>query len=175
MKKDQVGRLIGASFGLVFVQANAGALPTALGAPLRVLALLAFLRVLFAGRGAAAPATAGTAAPSSMGFGRGYWYVVAAEVVAVAVGLMVINKVLHTGTVAWITFVVGVHFFGLAVVWKRPDLHILAGSMAACGVAGLVLAALGASTAVIAVVAGIVPGALLLGSVLWSGRAVAAH
>ncbi|MFJ8626408.1 hypothetical protein ACIRD3_26715 [Kitasatospora sp. NPDC093550] len=174
MRKDQIGRLIGGSFGFVFVQANAGALPTPAAIPLRVLAILAFLRIVFAGRRAAVPAPAGDSdatASGGVGFGRGYWYVVAAEAVGLLAGLMLINKVLHTGTVAWITFVVGVHFFGLAVVWKRPDLHVLAGTMAACGVGGLVLAACGASAAVIAVVAGVAPGALLLGSVLWAGRA----
>ncbi|MER7770103.1 hypothetical protein [Kitasatospora sp. NPDC096140] len=185
MTKDQVSRLIGGGFGLAFVQMNAGTLPTALGAPLRVLAILAFVRIVFAGR-AAVPTAAATATaittdaatvgdggpPSGTGFGRRYWYVVAAEGLALAVGLFVISNVLHTprASVAWIAFVVGVHFFGLAAVWRRPALHVLAAGMAACGVVGLVLAACDAPVAVIAVVAGIAPGAMLLGSVLWSGR-----
>ncbi|WP_328960924.1 hypothetical protein [Streptomyces virginiae] len=74
-------------------------------------------------------------------------------------------------TVAWISLVVGLHFFGLAVVWRMPALRLPATAMAACGAAGLVLAACGASLAVIAAVAGIAPGALLLGSVARSPRA----
>lgn len=104
-------------------------------------------------------------------FGRGYVLVVAAEVAAALVGVLVINLVLHVpqATVAWISLVVGLHFFGLAVVWRMPGLRLLAAAMA-CGAAGLVLAACGASLAVIAPVAGIAPGALLFGSVAWSLR-----
>ncbi len=171
MTKDQVGRLIGAGFGLFFIQANAGALPTAAAVPLRVLAIAAFLGLVVFGRrgGGAAGGGSGT---SSTGFGRRYWYVVAAEVVAVAAGFLVINRVLHApqATVGWIAFVVGVHFFGLAAAWRRPSLRVLGGSMAVCGAAGLVLAACGASDPVIRVVSGIVPGVLLLASVWWSGR-----
>ncbi|MEV7440237.1 hypothetical protein AB0O22_03630 [Streptomyces sp. NPDC091204] len=51
-----------------------------------------------------------------------------------------------------------------------PSLRLPAAAMSACGAAGLVLAACGCSAAVIAAVAGIAPGALLLGSVWWSVR-----
>ncbi|XUM03483.1 hypothetical protein ACQ86F_08845 [Streptomyces venezuelae ATCC 10712] len=64
MTKDQTGRIIGASFGLVFIQAGAGSLPTAIAVPLRVLALAAFLRVaVFGRRGRTAGAPASTAPP----------------------------------------------------------------------------------------------------------------
>jgi hypothetical protein len=54
-------------------------------------------------------------------FGRGYWFVVAVEVVAVAVGLALFNGPIHTprAAVAWISFVVGTRFFGLAAIWKQ--------------------------------------------------------
>ncbi|MFF7992290.1 hypothetical protein ACFZDG_21150 [Kitasatospora xanthocidica] len=172
MTNDQVSRLIGGSFGLAFVQMNAGTLPTAAAAPLRVLAILAFLRIVLTRR-RAAETVAGDARPArGPGFGKGYWYVVAAEVLGLGVGLYVIANVLDKpdASVAWIAFVVGVHFFGLAVVWKRAALHVLAASMAVCGVAGLVLAVCDVSKPVIAVVSGIVPGVLLLGSVLLAGR-----
>ena len=54
-------------------------------------------------------------------FGQGYWLVVAVEVVAIAVGLALFNGPLHTprAAVAWISFVVGAHFFGLAAIWKQ--------------------------------------------------------
>ncbi|MFF0561069.1 hypothetical protein [Streptomyces sp. NPDC004266] len=44
--KDHTGRLIGAAFGLVFVQADAGALPTAVATPPRLLAIAAPLGVV---------------------------------------------------------------------------------------------------------------------------------
>jgi len=171
MTRDQVGRLIGASFGFVFIQANAGSLPMAVAAPLRTLAIAAFIGLVVFGRRGGGREAGGGATPST-GFGRRYWYVVAAEVLGVAVGLLVITRVLHTprATVAWIAFVVGVHFFGLAVAWRKPLLRVLGASMATCGAAGLALAAYGASSAVIGVVSGIAPGALLLASVWWSGR-----
>ncbi|MCZ0981717.1 hypothetical protein O1L60_30070 [Streptomyces diastatochromogenes] len=86
MTKDQTGRIIGAAFGLVFIQANAVALPTAAAAPLRLLSLAGFLWVAVLGRRGRAAATATESAPapdeSGTRFGRRYWYVVAAEVAA---------------------------------------------------------------------------------------------
>ncbi|ROQ35084.1 hypothetical protein EDD98_4138 [Streptomyces sp. PanSC19] len=175
MTKDQTGRLIGAAFGLVFVQANASALPTAVATPLRLLAIAAFLGVVVFGRrrGRAVPAAGTAVAPGAgVGFGRRYWYVVAAEVLGLAAGLLVISRVLHVpqAAVGWIAFVVGVHFFGLAVAWRRPALHVLAAGLTACGAAGLVLAALDAPVTAVRVTAGVLPGVLLLASVWRSGR-----
>ncbi|MFF8379313.1 hypothetical protein ACF07V_24655 [Streptomyces sp. NPDC015661] len=170
MTKDQTGRIIGAAFGLVFVEANAGALPTAVALPLRLLALAGFLRVaVFGRRGQAAPQAETASSPR---FGRRYWYVVAAEVAGLAAGLFVIARVLHTpgASVGWIAFVVGVHFSGLAVAWRRPALHALGAGIAVCGAAGLALAAFDAPVTAIRTVAGILPGALLLASVLRPGR-----
>ncbi|MFF9641909.1 hypothetical protein [Kitasatospora aureofaciens] len=50
MTRDQLGRLIGSGFGLVFVEANAGALPTAVAVPLRVAGVAAFLGLVLLGR-----------------------------------------------------------------------------------------------------------------------------
>ncbi|MFH8627388.1 hypothetical protein ACH4A8_36785 [Streptomyces vietnamensis] len=170
MTKDQTGRVVGAAFGLVFIQANAVALPTAVAAPLRLLSLAAFLWVAVLGRRGRAAPQAETG--SGTRFGRRYWYVVAVEVAGLAAGLFVIARVLHApeATVGWIAFVVGVHFFGLAVAWRRPALHVLGASIAACGAAGLVLAAFDAPVVAIRTVAGVLPGVLLLASVLRPGR-----
>ncbi|MFJ4779141.1 hypothetical protein [Streptomyces sp. NPDC088762] len=157
--------LIGAIFGLVFIQVNAAALPPAAGIPLRVLAIAAFLRLFITLR-RARTATSDDATPPRT-FGRGYLVVVAAEVLAAATGLFVINRVLHVpnASVGWLALVVGLHFFGLAAVWAMPRLHWLAAAMTTCGATGLALAAYDAPTAAIATVAGITPGALLLTSV----------
>ncbi|MGW7460172.1 hypothetical protein [Streptomyces sp. NPDC054797] len=174
MTSNQTGRLIGAAFGLVFVLVNAGALSPALAVALRVLAIASFIALFIALRRARVPAAAtdhadGTAPRT---FDRGYRLVVAAEVLAALAGVLVVNHLLHApqATGAWITFVVGLHFFGLAAVWRMPSLRLLAAAMSACGAAGLVLAACGSSPAVVAAVAGIAPGALLLASVWWSVR-----
>ncbi|MFJ8435259.1 hypothetical protein ACIQ9P_28585 [Kitasatospora sp. NPDC094019] len=170
----QTAPLIGAAFGLAFVLANAGALPGAAAVLLRVLAILVFLRLFLAlRRRPALPAPpGGSAVPAPPVFGRGYRLVVAAEVVVGLAGLVVVNPVLHApkATVGWIALVVGLHFFGLATVWRRPALHVLAAAMSVCGAAGVGLAAAGAPASVVAVVAGIAPGALLLGSVARSLR-----
>ncbi|MFB7177162.1 hypothetical protein ACFCYI_05600 [Streptomyces sp. NPDC056257] len=175
MKSHQTSGLIGAGFGVFFVQANAGALPPAVAVPLRLLAISAFVWLFIALRRSRVPSAGGADAPAPRRFGRGYLLVVAAEVVLVAAGLFVVNRVLHAprATVGWIALVVGLHFFGLAAVWRMPSLRLLAAAMSACGAAGLVLAACGCSAAVIAAVAGIAPGALLLGSVWWSLRTAA--
>ncbi|WP_327412589.1 hypothetical protein [Streptomyces sp. NBC_01233] len=171
MASHQTSGLIGAAFGVFFVQANAAALPPAVAVPLRLLAIAAFIRLFIALRRSRVPSAA-TGGTAPRRFGRGYLIVVAAEVAAVAAGLFVINRLLHApqATVGWIALVVGLHFFGLAAVWRMPSLRLPAAAMSACGAVGLVLAACGCSTAVIAAVAGIAPGALLLGSVRWSVR-----
>ncbi|GAA2812645.1 hypothetical protein GCM10010505_43420 [Kitasatospora aburaviensis] len=171
VKRNQVARLIGAIFGLVFVLANAAALPSAVGIPLRALAVLAFLWLFIALR-RDRPAAVATGPATAATFGRGYRVVVAAEVVAGLGGLIVLNPVLHLprASVGWIAAVVGLHFFGLAVVWRMPSVHVLAALLTACGAAGLVLAWADAPAAAIASISGIVPGALLLGAVGWTLR-----
>jgi hypothetical protein len=55
--------------------------------------------------------------------------------------------------IAWISFVVGAHFFGLAAIWKQS-----------------LFLWLGSSTGAIDTVAGVLPGGLLLGFGLWSSK-----
>lgn len=57
--------------------------------------------------------------------------------------------------------------FDLAALLRRPALRVLGAAMVLCWVGGLVLTLGGAPTAVVGAVAGIVPGALLLGAVWW--------
>ncbi|MFE3995549.1 hypothetical protein ACFXPW_28205 [Streptomyces goshikiensis] len=175
MTKERTGRIIGASFGLAFIQVNAGALPVAAGTALRVPAVAAFVALLITLRRAPAPAPrpeAAAAAAPAVHFGRRYRYVVAAEAVVGIAGIVIINNVLHTprATVGWIALVVGVHFFGLAVVWRMSALHRLGAGLSGCGAAGLALAAAGAPQAAVAAVAGVLPGALLLASAWWKVR-----
>ncbi|MFF4390413.1 hypothetical protein ACFY0G_27060 [Streptomyces sp. NPDC001552] len=173
MTSNQAGRLIGAIFGLVFVLANAGALPTAAAVPVCVLAIASFVWLFVALRRVRTPPAGGEGGAAPRRFGRSFLLVVAAEVAVALAGFLVINLVFHApqAAVPWLSLVVGLHFFGLAAIWRMPSLRPLAAAMAACGAAGLVLVACGASLAAIAAVAGIAPGALLLGSVARSLRA----
>jgi len=172
MTPNRLGLIIGATFGLVYVVVNAAALPSPVGPLLRVVGVVAFVGVLLAlaragqarpGDGAAGPGAAGP------GFGRGYWLVVTVEVVAVAAGNVLLNGPLDLpqGVLPWISFVVGVHFLGLAKVWDEPSLAWLGGGIAVLGALGLGLASAGASEAAVASIAGIGPGALLLSGSIW--------
>jgi hypothetical protein len=167
MTPDNLGLVIGAVFGLIYVVANAGALPSPAGPVLSGLAAAVFVAVLvLLGR---ARTGAGPDATPEGGFGRDYWLVVAAEVVAAAAGIVALRGPLDLpeGVLPWISFVVGVHFFGLARVWAEPSLGWVGAGIAVLGVVGLVVAAAGASDASIAAIAGVGPGALLLGGSLW--------
>jgi hypothetical protein len=166
MTPEKLGSMIGAVFGLVFVLFNTASLPTGVAVLLRVLGVVAFVAVLVAVR---RPGRSMVARPAGGGFGKGYWLVVAAEVLAIAIGLAVLNGPLATpqAAVAWISFVVGAHFFALAVVWKQSLFHLLGAALVLCGALGLVLAATGSDMSAIDLVGGVLPGAILLGFGLW--------
>lgn len=166
MSHRAVGALVGTVFGLVFVLANTGSLATAPATVLRVLAVLAAVAVVLllrTGRGGPQPER-----PGGTGFGRGYWLVVLAEVVALFAGINVLTRVLDApqAGVAWVSTVVGVHFVALGRVWSEPFFARLGAALLLCGVAGLALAAAGSGDAAIDVVAGVLPGGLLLGAAL---------
>ena len=171
MPGQQVGSSIAASFGLVYVLVNAGPLGAPWAPVLRVLGAVAFAVVLVAIVRSGRPARPGGGRGVQV-FGRPYWLVVAAEVVALLVGVRVLAGPLATpqAGVAWVSFVVGAHFFALAVVFRQRFFHVLGAAIAACGVAGLVLAAVGAGEAAIAAVGGVVPGAVLLAFGWWGAR-----
>jgi hypothetical protein len=153
---------------LIYVEVNAGSLPSPADPLLRVLGVIAFVAVLVALlRARRARTGAGTNRP---GFGRGYWLVVAAEVAAFAGGNALLNGPLDLprAVFPWISFVVGVHFIGLAKVWRESSLAWVGAGIAALGAFGLGLASADASDATIATIAGICPGALLLAGSWWA-------
>jgi hypothetical protein len=61
-----------------------------------------------------------------------------------------------------------VHFFGFYVIWRLPVMVWIGAAISVCGALGLVAAGMDRSAALIAVVAGIVPGAVLLVGGWWS-------
>jgi hypothetical protein len=162
---EKVGCLIGGVFGLIFVFVNTGSLPSGVALALRVGAVVALVAVLLAVRRPAAP---GAAAPSAH-FTRGYWLVVAGEVVALVAGLALINGPLAApqAAVAWVSVVVGAHFVALALVWRLRLFHALGVALGGCGLLGLLLARTGSSAPAIDVTAGVIPGVILLGFALW--------
>jgi hypothetical protein len=64
------------------------------------------------------------------------------------------------------------HFAALAAVWRVSLFRWLGAAIALCGLAGLAAAGLGASSAVIATVGGVLPGALLLAAGYRGARAI---
>jgi len=131
-------------------------------AGLLVAALLVAGLVLVVRRGSSvAPA------PVSGFVDQRYWLIVALEAGALFGGLAVLNGVLHgkAVSVAWVTLIVGVHFFGLARIWRMPLYHWLGAAMAILSLAGFLIYALGGSAAMVGLVAGVGSGAVLYAAV----------
>lgn len=169
MSGNQVGMIIGGTFGLVFVLVNGAALGTPAGTVVQGLGVAVFVALLVAlirQRG-------GEAGGRPPQFSRAYWLVVLAEFVAIFAGAQVLGALGLPG-LPWVTFVVGVHFLPLARMWRTPPLAWVGGLLAVCGVAGLVVAIAGGSGVAVAFVAGVVPGFVLLAGALsgavWGAR-----
>lgn len=181
MPGQGLGAIVAASFGLVYVWLNAGVLPTAASLPLRGLGLLAFVLVAVAGQRAGRAERAARAAGHSYGsarspFDRRFALLVLVEAAAIFGGVAVISRVLDApqAGVAWVSLVVGLHFFALARWWGLAFFHRLGAVLTALGLAGLVLALVGSPVAAIAVVAGVLPGLVLLGFGWWGATRRAA-
>ncbi|MFP5068673.1 hypothetical protein ACLFMI_03265 [Pseudonocardia nantongensis] len=171
MPGQRIGSVIAAVFGLIYVLVNSGPLPTPWTLTCRVLAAIASIAVLVAVfRSGLRPRHRG--GQQGRVFGRAYWFVVAVEFVALFGGARLLSGPLDApeAGVAWVSLVVGTHFFALAVVFGQRFFHGLGGVITGCGVVGLVLAATGAGEPAIALVAGVLPGAVLLGFGWWSAR-----
>lgn len=173
MPGQRAGSVIGASFGLIYLLVNAGALPLDAAVALRAAGAVAFLAVLVAVwrlRGSDTPGRT----PGG-GYGRSFWLVTAAEAAALAAGLALLNGPLHApgAGVAWVSTVVGAHFFALAVVFGERFFHGLGAAIVACGLTGLALVAAGARPQLVAAISGIIPGALLLASGWWGAHRTA--
>lgn len=162
------GSLIAIGFGTVFIMVNSGGLPAPWPLVIRTAGALvaATLLVLVLRAARTAPPV-----PAVTGEGfvdRRYRLIVLAEAVALFGGLYVINGLLQRPavSVAWIAVVVGVHFFGLARIWRMPLYHWLGAAMTILGLAGFGMYALGASAAGVGLVAGVGSGAALYATVV---------
>ncbi len=161
------GSLVALGFGTAFVMFNSAALPSPWPLVIRVSAAVVAIALLVAlfrvARKAPAPRQGEVAGFTD----RRYLYTVAGEVVALFLGLYVINQVLGVPEVgvAWVAVVVGVHFFPLARAWRMPLYNWLGAAMTALGVAGFVAHALGASEGTVGLIAGVGSGAALYATV----------
>lgn len=132
---QQLGSLIGAVFGLIYVEANSGSPPTPVPAALRIVAAAAFVGLLALLLLAPRRPRPMTGQPEQGGFGRKYWLVVAGEAAASVVGSIILTKVfdLAHAVVAWVSVVVGVHFIALAAIWRLSLFWVLGAAIALCG------------------------------------------
>jgi hypothetical protein len=157
-----VGHLVAASFGLAFVVANSTSLPAGVRVVVCVVAAVAAAVVLAGFLRTSRGRPAGTAVA---GFTRGFWAVVAVEVVALFGGLAVLRTVEPAAALGWIALVVGLHFVPLSRLWVdgRTQLLGIAVAMTVLGLVGLGLAFGTHRPTVVALVSGVGSGVVLLG------------
>ena len=165
MTVTRLNSLIGGTFGLLFVVLNAGTLTSTVAWTLRAAGIVVFLGLLvLVWRRDSESDGASRAEQADPYRNRGFRLVVAAEVAALVGGIALLNGPLHApdAVLGWVSLVVGVHFLGLAIVWRTPFFNLLGAAITVCGVAGLIAAGVHASVATDAVIAGLIPGAILL-------------
>ncbi len=188
-----VGLLVGAVGGTAFVVFNAPRVPAPFGVTAAVLAAVALVGLIVwilrqrRSAAVAGPGVGGAGEGPPAGvreedggggggmYGRRFRLVVAAEVVAIVGGAVVLGRLgLALAVLPWVVFVVGAHFVALGRVWRRASLAVVGVVVAVCGAVGFALAVAGAPDAAIAAVAGIAPGAALLAGCWWAAVALAA-
>lgn len=166
------GGLVAVAFGLVFVLVNSGGLGS-WTVVLRVAGVLvAVLLVVDLLRRLLGPSREEPAGPVGSPWSRGYWWIVVAEAVALFGGVQVVVRVLDAPryAIAWVAFVVGVHFVGLGLLWRVTRFHVLGAVMVALAAAAVVAGAAGGSDAAVRLVAGVGCGATLLAFAALAGR-----
>lgn len=169
MNNGGIARMIGASFGLVFVLANAGAAGTPWDLVLRVAGVIAFgFAVVAAFRGRALRLQP---RPSAI---RVYWLCVVLEVVAMVVAFRVLaaNDLQEYSVVA-VALAVGVHFLPFGWAWRARSFIFVGLAMTLCGLVGVLLGVAGAGSSPAVLVAGVGSGAVLLAFAAVPGRSLA--
>lgn len=159
MTSTAIARMIGATFGLVFVLVNAGTAGSPWSWLMRVAGVVVFVAVLARIRRLGEV----TVEPRDNAI-RVYWSCVLLEVAALLLGtrLLAANGHGEYG-VALVAVVVGVHFLPLAWAFRQPAFHPLGVVLVALGVAGALVGLLGGGETGIALVAGVGSGLALLG------------
>ena len=161
-----VGHLIGGAFGLAFILFNGTWLPGAWQMVLSIVGILVFVCVVAAF--VITRRRQGAAAKSAVRFAGRYWLIVGIETILLFGGLAVVRVVEPAAVLGWIALVVGVHFLPLAGLWRegRSELLAIGTVMAVLGLIGLVLAFASRDGELVAFIAGVGSGVVLLGSSL---------
>ncbi|WP_410709348.1 hypothetical protein [Brevibacterium sp. SIMBA_078] len=172
----EIGALIGAGFGLLFLIINTGQFST-LGRTLVIavgvivfagIAVLA-VRGLRRNRGGGGRlGESGTRGRREPPFGRAYWIIVLIEAVLLFAGARLLASLGHPELgVAWVAVVVGTHFYALGRVFGLDRFHVLATVVTLCGIGGFI-AFFAAAPAFIPVISGVISGFVLLAFAVWA-------
>ncbi|MFI6321063.1 hypothetical protein ACIBG8_26235 [Nonomuraea sp. NPDC050556] len=163
------GLLIGAVLGAVFVMVNAQSpLNPGVGTALRVVAIAGAVAVLALWFLAQRQVHGSPAEARQNMFSKGYWIVVAIEAVLLFGGTKLLTAwgVPTQVNVAWVALVVGVHFLGLAPIWKSRSILVPGAVLTALGLAGFAVAAAG-SVEWVPLVSGVGSGLALVAGSVW--------
>ena len=170
----EIGALIGAGFGLLFLIINTGQFST-LGRTLVItVGVLAFAGIaIFAIRGLmqggrAGRGESGKGSRREPPLGRAYWIIVLIEAVLLFAGTRLLAGLGHPELgVAWVAVVVGTHFYALGRVFGLDRFHVLATVVTLCGIGGFI-AFFAAAPAFIPVISGVIAGFVLLTFAMWA-------
>ncbi|UZD62316.1 hypothetical protein [Brevibacterium sp. JSBI002] len=172
----EIGALIGAGFGLLFLIINTVQFST-LGRTLVIavgvivfvgIAVLAVRGLLRKRGGGGRLGESGERGRREPPFGRAYWIIVLIEAVLLFAGTRLLASLGHPELgVAWVAVVVGTHFFALGWVFGLDRFHVLATVVTLCGTGGFI-AFFAAAPAFIPVISGVISGFVLLAFAMWA-------
>lgn len=134
--RPQLGSLIGANGGLVFVLVNAGALPGPVALALRVLAAIAFVAVIIV------TLRSGSRTPAGPPPDRRAWRIYLVSVVAMVAAFPLGSLVLTRGfgrpelVLPWVVLVVGAHFLPFAAAFRAGIFRAMAWTLIAIALVG---------------------------------------
>ncbi|MGO3066227.1 MAG: hypothetical protein ACTIIT_09400 [Brevibacterium linens] len=172
----EIGALIGAGFGLLFLIINTvqfsilgRTLVIAVGVIVFVgIAVLAVRGLLRKRGGGGRLGESGERGPREPPFGRAYWIIVLIELVLLFAGTRLLASLGHSELgVAWVAVVVGTHFYALGRVFGLDRFHVLATVVTLCGIGGFI-AFFAAAPAFIPVISGVISGFVLLAFAIWA-------
>lgn len=162
------GHVVGGSFGVAFIVANSAPMPAVLRGFFIVAAAAVLMLTVYAfGRGVSNGSVV-RPEEGDEGFNRPYWILVAIEAVALVGGMRLLIDWQPSAVVGWIALVVGLHFLGLARLWKSgsTEITLIAIALTILGVVGLVISFTADSLAAVGLVSGVGSGVALLASSL---------
>ncbi|WP_228281538.1 hypothetical protein [Brevibacterium pigmentatum] len=172
----EIGALIGAGFGLLFLIINTvqfsilgRTLVIAVGVIVFVVIAVLAVRGLLRKRGGGGRlGESGERSRREPPFGRAYWIIVLIEAVLLFAGTRLLASLGHPELgVAWVAVVVGTHFFALGWVFGLDRFHVLATVVTLCGIGGFI-AFFAAAPAFIPVISGVISGFVLLAFAMWA-------